>query len=75
MLFRSISIFIILIMNLIPYEYFLQYIVSVSLETVYSSKFLQNIQNIISYEEIFTGSNYISYKHKKFGCLVLNLKS
>lgn len=35
-------------------------------ETGYSSKLLQNIQNIIPYEEIFTGSNYKSYKHKYF---------
>lgn len=35
-------------------------------ETGYSVKLLQNIQNIIPYEEIFTGSNYKSYKHKYF---------
>ena len=35
-------------------------------ETGYSVKTLQNLQNIIPYEEIFTGSNYKSYKHKYF---------
>ena len=35
-------------------------------ETGYSPKLLENIQNIIPYEEIFTGSNYKSYKHKYF---------
>ena len=35
-------------------------------ETGYNTKFLQNLQNIIPYEEIFTGSNYKSYKHKYF---------
>lgn len=35
-------------------------------ETGYSPKLLQNIQNIIPFEEIFTGSNYKSYKHKYF---------
>ena len=27
---------------------------------------LQNIQNILPFEEIFTGSNYKSYKHKYY---------
>ena len=35
-------------------------------ETGYNVKYLQNLQNIIPYEEIFTGSNYKSYKHKYF---------
>ena len=35
-------------------------------ETGYKVKHLQNLQNIIPYEEIFTGSNYKSYKHKYF---------
>jgi 8-oxo-dGTP pyrophosphatase MutT (NUDIX family) len=35
-------------------------------ETGYKSSLLENIQNIIPYEEIFTGSNYKSYKHKYF---------
>lgn len=35
-------------------------------ETGYPSNLLQNIQNIIPFEEIFTGSNYKSYKHKYF---------
>ena len=35
-------------------------------ETGNNVKFLQNLQNIIPYEEIFTGSNYKSYKHKYF---------
>ena len=35
-------------------------------ETGYNSKLLYNLQNIIPYEEIFTGSNYKSYKHKYF---------
>ena len=35
-------------------------------ETGYHVKLLQNLQNVIPYEEIFTGSNYKSYKHKYF---------
>ena len=35
-------------------------------ETGYNSKLLKNIQNIIPYDEIFTGSNYKSYKHKYY---------
>jgi 8-oxo-dGTP pyrophosphatase MutT (NUDIX family) len=35
-------------------------------ETGYKIDTLTNIQNIIPYEEIFTGSNYKSYKHKYF---------
>jgi 8-oxo-dGTP pyrophosphatase MutT (NUDIX family) len=32
-------------------------------ETGYSSRLLKNIKNILPFEEIFTGSNYKSYKH------------
>lgn len=35
-------------------------------ETGYSSNFMKNIKNVFPYEEIFTGSNYKSYKHKYF---------
>lgn len=35
-------------------------------ETGYSSKDIENINNIGSFEEIFTGSNYKSYKHKYY---------
>jgi hypothetical protein len=35
-------------------------------ETGYSRKLLHNIQNIVPFEEIFTGSNYKSYKHKYY---------
>ena len=35
-------------------------------ETGYSMQYLKNIQNILPYEEIFTGSNYKSYKHKYY---------
>jgi 8-oxo-dGTP pyrophosphatase MutT (NUDIX family) len=35
-------------------------------ETGYSKKSLININNILPFEEIFTGSNYKSYKHKYF---------
>jgi ADP-ribose pyrophosphatase YjhB (NUDIX family) len=35
-------------------------------ETGYSHKTLKNIKNILPYEEIFTGSNYKSYKHKYY---------
>lgn len=35
-------------------------------ETGYSPDNLIHIQNVIPYEEIFTGSNYKSYKHKYF---------
>lgn len=35
-------------------------------ETGYSAKKLMNINNILPFEEIFTGSNYKSYKHKYF---------
>jgi len=35
-------------------------------ETGYSSDVLININNIIPFEELFTGSNYKSYKHKYY---------
>lgn len=35
-------------------------------ETGYSVNLLKNVQNILPYEEIFTGSNYKSYKHKYY---------
>jgi 8-oxo-dGTP pyrophosphatase MutT (NUDIX family) len=35
-------------------------------ETGYNPKLLKNIHNILPFEEIFTGSNYKSYKHKYF---------
>jgi len=35
-------------------------------ETGYSIKKLRNVQNILPFEEIFTGSNYKSYKHKYY---------
>jgi len=35
-------------------------------ETGYSSRLLKNVQNLVPYEEIFTGSNYKSYKHKYY---------
>jgi len=35
-------------------------------ETGISAQHLHNIQNLMPYEEIFTGSNYKSYKHKYY---------
>jgi len=35
-------------------------------ETGYHPNTLHNVQNLIPYEEIFTGSNYKSYKHKYY---------
>ena len=35
-------------------------------ETGFSPRILKNVQNILPYEEIFTGSNYKSYKHKYY---------
>jgi ADP-ribose pyrophosphatase YjhB (NUDIX family) len=35
-------------------------------ETGYPDEYLIHIQNIVPFEEIFTGSNYKSYKHKYF---------
>ena len=35
-------------------------------ETGYPDEYLTHVQNIVPFEEIFTGSNYKSYKHKYF---------
>ena len=35
-------------------------------ETGYNYNYLKNIQNLLPFEEIFTGSNYKSYKHKYY---------
>jgi len=35
-------------------------------ETGYSASYLKNVHNILPFEEIFTGSNYKSYKHKYY---------
>ena len=35
-------------------------------ETGYSTHSIKVIQNLMPYEEIFTGSNYKSYKHKYY---------
>lgn len=35
-------------------------------ETGYSFQYLKNIRNIIPFEEVFTGSNYNSYRHKYY---------
>jgi 8-oxo-dGTP pyrophosphatase MutT (NUDIX family) len=35
-------------------------------ESGYAMEKVKPIQNVIPYEEIFTGSNYLSYKHKYF---------
>ena len=35
-------------------------------ETGYSSRLLHNVNNITPFEEIFTGSNFKSYKHKYY---------
>jgi len=35
-------------------------------ETGYNSKNIRNVKNILPFEEIFTGSNYKSYKHKYY---------
>jgi len=35
-------------------------------ETGFDRKFLYNIRNIYPFEEVFTGSNYKSYKHKYY---------
>jgi len=35
-------------------------------ETGYDIKYINNIKNILPFEEIFTGSNYKSYKHKYY---------
>jgi len=45
-------------------------------ETGYNSSALVNIQNMLPFEEIFTGSNYKSYKHKYYVCRFLgNIES
>lgn len=41
-------------------------------ETGYTKNDIQIIHNIIPFEEIFTGSNYKSYKHKYFIAYMLN---
>ena len=41
-------------------------------ETGYDKSLLKPIQNVIPFEEIFTGSNYVSYKHKYF---LMNMES
>ena len=35
-------------------------------ETGYDKNVLHNLQNVLPFEEIFTGSNYKSYKHKYY---------
>ena len=35
-------------------------------ETGYDIKNVKNVKNLLPYEEIFTGSNYKSYKHKYY---------
>ena len=35
-------------------------------ETGYTSKLLHNVRNIVPFEEVFTGSNYNSYRHKYY---------
>jgi 8-oxo-dGTP pyrophosphatase MutT (NUDIX family) len=35
-------------------------------ETGYNTRVLKNVHNILPFEEIFTGSNYKSYKHKYY---------
>jgi len=35
-------------------------------ETGFNARFLKNVKNILPFEEIFTGSNYKSYKHKYY---------
>ena len=37
-------------------------------ETGYNNSLLQNIRNILPFEETFTGSNYNSYRHKYYLC-------
>jgi 8-oxo-dGTP pyrophosphatase MutT (NUDIX family) len=41
-------------------------------ETGYDKSLLKPIHNVIPFEEIFTGSNYVSYKHKYF---LMNMES
>ena len=42
-------------------------------ETGYSKGGLQLVQNLVPFEEIFTGSNYKSYKHRYFVALLSSL--
>lgn len=35
-------------------------------ETGYSTRYLTNVSNLMPFEEVFTGSNYKSYKHKYY---------
>ena len=35
-------------------------------ETGYNKKFMKSVENILPFDEIFTGSNYKSYKHKYY---------
>jgi 8-oxo-dGTP pyrophosphatase MutT (NUDIX family) len=44
-------------------------------ETGYNKSQLMHIKNILPFEEIFTGSNYKSYKHKYFLCYMTNMES
>jgi len=39
-------------------------------ETGIHRKFIRNIDNVFPFEELFTGSNYKSYKHKYFLCCI-----
>ena len=43
-------------------------------ETGIQSEHLKNIQNILPFEEIFTGSNYKSYKHKYYVAFCNSIK-
>lgn len=44
-------------------------------ETGYASNLLHNVNNICPFEEIFTGSNYKSYKHKYYLAYMKNVDS
>ena len=44
-------------------------------ETGYKKSQLMHVKNILPFEEIFTGSNYKSYKHKYFLCYMTNAES
>ena len=44
-------------------------------ETGIHSNYLTNIQNILPFEEVFTGSNYKSYKHKYYVAFCKNSNS
>ncbi len=41
-------------------------------ETGYDTKLIKNVNNVLPFEEIFTGSNYKSYKHKYYLALIDN---